>query len=137
MNLNLSSLKTLRELIVASEQLPSFDGAQGPDLSLPLLRALETVSSPYLERATFMVEFPTPELLVAINWFTLRAVCEAVRARSPQLRVVLGLHYNARRASDDTDNRLVECERIVGEAIVTHEMEKTVSVQRMRINWRE
>jgi hypothetical protein len=142
MNLDLSSLTMLRELIVASDQLPAFGAGVGeePDLSLPLLRALMTVSSPCLERVTFRIDFPSPGLLTAVDWSILRTACEAVCARSPQLRVVLGLSTSPLRPPFDTeatDPSPTECERIAGEAIVAHGMEKMVFVERKRLDWRK
>jgi hypothetical protein len=130
-NLDLSSLTELRELVVVSTQI----SRQEPDLPLPLLRALETTSSPSLERATLMIEFPSPNVLAAVDWSTMRVTCAAVRARSPRLCVVFALHYdpNMRCTPDDRVVRLTECERIISEAIVAHGMEKMLSVEWMRV----
>jgi hypothetical protein len=130
-NLDLSSLTELRELVVVSTQI----SRQEPDLPLPLLRALETTSSPSLERATLMIEFPSPNVLAAVDWSTMRVTCAAVRARSPRLCVVFALHYdpNMRCTPDDRVVRLTECERIISEAIVAHGMEKMLSVEWMRL----
>jgi hypothetical protein len=111
-----------------------------PDLSLPLLRALETVSSPSLERVIFRIDFPLPELLTAVGWSTLHTACQAICARSPQLRIVLELSPNPLRRpfeTEDTDSGPTECERIVGEAIIAHGMENMVSVERQRLDWRK
>jgi hypothetical protein len=135
MNLNLSSLTMLRELVVASNQFAGFGGAQEPDPSLPLIRGFETVASPFLERATIMLNSPNPDVLLLVDWPTLRAAWEAVCLRSPQLRVIIGL--DSHRVLDKINTALVACERVVAEAVVVHEMEKMVFVQRMAFDWRE
>jgi hypothetical protein len=137
MNLDLSSLTMLRELVVASNQFAGFGGEQEPDPSLPLIRGFETVASPFLERATIMLNSPNPDVLLLVDWPTLRAAWEAVCLRSPQLRVIIGLRYGSQRVLDKINTALVACERVVAEAVVVHKMEKMVFVQRMAFDWRE
>jgi hypothetical protein len=97
---------------------------------------LETVSSPSLERVIIMPDHPTPAFAFGIDWQTLRAACEAVRVCSPRLRVVFGLLSNA--SVSDWNRLLVECESIIGEAIVANGLEEMVSTERMRMGqWDE
>jgi hypothetical protein len=126
MSLDLSPLTTLRELIVNDSDDWRDDPGPQPDLSLPLplLCALETVSSPSLERATLVIDFPLPALFAAVDWSALRGAFEAVRARSPRLRIVIALNQNAR---DET--RLMQCERIAEKATAAHQMEEMVFVE--------
>jgi hypothetical protein len=136
MNLDLSSLTMLQELVVASNQFVGFGGEQEPDPSFPLVRGFETVMSPSFERATIMLNVPNPNVLLLVDWPTLRAAWEAVCLRSPQLRVTIGLRYDPQRVLDKVDTTLVACERVVAEAVVVHEMEKMVFVQRTAFDWR-
>jgi hypothetical protein len=130
-NVDLSSLTMLRELTII------YDRFAGLGLG-PLVRGLGMVASPCLERATLLLRYSTPKLLLSFNWDALRGACEAVRSGSPQLRVVIGLYFKPRGAPDGqghahlTESRLRECERVVGEAIIAHGMEKMVSVELMR-----
>jgi hypothetical protein len=123
-NLDFSSLTTLRDLIVI------YDHSFSLELD-PLVRGLGTVASPSLERVTLLLSDPRPDLLLSIDWDVLRAVFEDVHARSPQLRAVIGLYPKPRGTNE---LRLRECERVAGEAIVAHGMEKMVSVERMKLD---
>jgi hypothetical protein len=93
---------------------------------------LETVSSPSLERVVIMPDRPTPAFAFSIDWRNLRAACEAVRVRLPHLRVVLGLQYPAPFLSVRWDTLLLECENILGEAIIANGVEEMVYAERMR-----
>jgi hypothetical protein len=124
MTLVLSPLTMLRTLVVISDQLPN---NEAPDLWAPLLRALRTVSSRSLERAVLYPDYPTTNRVLACDWRNLRAVCVAVRVRSPLLRVFLGL-------DSQPQGETIECERIASEAIFAHGMEDMVSVERMQID---
>jgi hypothetical protein len=120
LTLDLSPLTALRKLVVVfSHHGHGFGDEQ---LTLPLLSALETVASPSLERAMLMLSNPAPQRLREVDWITLRAVCDVVRVRSPRLRVVFGLSRLASMAV------VMDCERIIREGIVAHEMEELVSV---------
>jgi hypothetical protein len=123
-NLDFSSLTTLRDFIFI------YDHPIALELH-PLVRGLSTVASPSLERVTLLLRDPTPELLLSIDWDVLLAASEAVRARSPQLRVVIGLYH---KPGHEKERLLRECERITAEAIVAHGMEKLVCVERTQID---
>jgi hypothetical protein len=120
LTLDLSPLTVLRKLVVVfSHHGHGFGDEQ---LTLPLMSALETVTSPSLERAMLMLSDPAPQRLREVDWITLRAVCDVVRVRSPRLRVVFGLSRLASMAV------VMDCERIIREGIVAHEMDELVSV---------
>jgi hypothetical protein len=138
MNLDLSSLTSLHEIVVVCNE--KYDWDEEPrDFSLPLRRALETVSSRSLERVTLQCVMPSPELVSVIDWPALRAVFEAVRARSSRLRGVIGLQdrdtLEYTPSERVTKLIMMACERSAGEAIARHGMGEMVSVERMRSNW--
>jgi hypothetical protein len=123
-NLDFSSLTMLRDFIFI------YDHPIALELH-PLVRGLGTVASPSVERVTLLLRAPTPKLLLSIDWDILLAASEAVRARSPQLRVVIGLYH---KIGHEKERLLRECERITGEAIVAHGMEKLVCVERTQVD---
>jgi hypothetical protein len=123
-NLDFSSLTTLRDFIFI------YDHPIALELN-PLVRGLGTMAPPSLERVTLLLRDPTPKLLLSIDWDILISACEAVRARSHQLRVVIGLYH---KLGGEKERLLRECERIAGEAIVAHGMEKMVCVKRTQLD---
>jgi hypothetical protein len=122
-HLDLSALTSLRTLTITLHD--SYDHRVGPGrILVPLIRALETVTSSCLELAMLISE-DMMENVCLFDWHALRAACEAVRTRAPCLHVLIGMPSDIFEKISDRD----ECERTLREAIISHGMEDMVGVK--------